>query len=186
MLYAAGQAPCSVNGNVWVIAQNFHAQGNGGVGDAGTNGTQADYTDGFAAQFRADKLLFALLHILGQGGAAFQALRPLHSVRYIAAAGHQRADDQLGHSVGVGTGAVEHHDALLGALVNGNVVGAGTCAGNGQQAFGQGNIMQVGAAHQNALCVVGLVIDLELVGRQLCQPNRRNGVHGFNGIHNGG
>ena len=31
--------------------------------------------------------------------------------------------------------------------------------------------MQVGAAHQNALCVVGLVIDLELVGRQLCQPN---------------
>ena len=38
-LYAAGQAPCSVNGNVWVIAQNFHAQGNGGVGNAGTNGT---------------------------------------------------------------------------------------------------------------------------------------------------
>ena len=39
--------------------------------------------------------------------------------------------------------------------------------------------MQVGAAHQNALCVVSLVIDLELVGRQLCQPNRRNGVHGL-------
>ena len=86
VLYAAGQAPCCVDRNVGVIAQHFHAQCHGGVGHTGTDGTQADNAQRFAAQFRADKLLLALFHILGNGLAAFQALGPLDGVDHVAAA----------------------------------------------------------------------------------------------------
>jgi seryl-tRNA synthetase len=36
-------------------------------------------------------------------------------------------------------------------LVNGNVVGAGSCTGYGQQAFGQIHLVHIGRTHQNAV-----------------------------------
>ena len=182
---AAGQAPRGVDGDVRVVAQHLHAQRHGGVGHPCADGAQTDNAQGFAAQFGADKLLFALFHILGDGGAALEALRPVDGVHHVAAAGNQRAHHQLGHRVGVGARRVKDHDALLGAFVDGNVVGARTRTGDGQQAVGQRHVVHVGAAHQNAVGVVHIVVDLELAGGQLGQTHRRDGVERFDGIHTG-
>ena len=186
MVDLTAQIPRSIDGDVGVVAVDLHAQLDGTVGDAGADGTQTDDAEGLALDLVSHELLFALLHALCHGGIPGKALRPLGSGRHVAAACDEHSDDQLGHGIGVGAGGVEDHDALLTAPVEGDVVDACTGAGDGQQTVVEGGVQQVGAAHQNALCVVGLVIDLELVGRQLCQPNRRNGVHGFDGIHNGG
>ena len=132
----------------------------------------------FAAQLRADKYFFALLHVLGNRVAPLEGLRPVDSIDQIAAARHQRADDQLCHGVGVGTGGVEHHDTGAGAFLNRDIVRAGTCAGDRQQAVGQRRLMHIGAAHQN-LRRGGLVVNFKLVGRQLGQPNRRDSVQKF-------
>ena len=183
VLHAARKAPRRVDADVGVVAQHLHAQSHGGVGHLGADGPQPDDAQHLAAQLRADKLLFALFHVLGQRGAAFQALGPVDGVGYVAAARHQRAHHQLGHRVGVGAGGVEHHDAGGGAFVDGDVVGA--CAGprDGQQAVRQRHIVQVGAAHQDALGLGGVAVHLEQMRRQLCQPHRRDRVERFDGIH---
>ena len=165
------------------LRDRLHAQRHGGVGHPGADGSQTDDTQRLAAQLRTHKLFFALLHILGNGGAALQALRPLHGVHHIAAAGHQSAHRQFGHRIGIGAGRVKDDDALLGAAVNGNVVGSCACAGNGQQAVRQGCLQHIGAAHQNAVGVVHVVVNLELVGGQFGQTDRGNGVERFDRIH---
>ena len=113
----------------------------------------------------------------------FEALGPLDGVDHVAAARNQRTDDQLCHGVGVGAGGVEHHDTGAGAFLDGDVVGAGTRAGDRQQAVGQRHVVHIGAAHQDALRSGGLVVDLELVDRQLGQARRRDRVQSFDGVH---
>ena len=102
---------------------------------------------------------------------------------HIAAAGDEGAHHQLGHGVGVGARRVEDHDAGVGAFVDGDVVGAGTRPGDGQQALGQGRVVHVGTAHQDSLGSSGFVVDLKLVGGQLGQTGGRDGVQRFDGIH---
>ena len=183
MLHTAGEAPCGVDRNVGVIAEDLHAQRHGGIGHPGADGTQTDDAQRLAAQLGADKCFFALFHILGDGVAPLEGLRPVDSIDQIAAARHQRADDQLCHSVGVGTGGVEHHDTGAGAFLDRDIVRAGTGAGDRQQAVGQRRLMHIGAAHQNTLRRGGLVVDFKLVGGQLGQPHRRDSVQSFDRVH---
>ena len=182
---ATGQAPRGIDGDIRVVAQHLHAQSHSGVCHPGTDGAQTDDAQRFAAQFGADKLLLALFYILGDGGAALETLRPVDGIHHVAAAGYQRTHHQFGHSVGVGARRVKDHDALLGAFVDGDVVGARTRTGDGQQGVRQRHVVHVGAAHQNAVGIVYVVVDLELAGRQLGQTHRRNSVERFDGIHTG-
>jgi len=95
----------------------------------------------------------------------------------------RHADRQLGHSVGVGTGGVEHHDALLTAAVQRDVVHAGTGAGDGQKIVVEGGIQHVGAAHKDAVRGIGVHSHLKLLVVQLCQTHRADGVQSFDRIH---
>ena len=107
VLHTAGEAPCGVDRNVGVIAEDLHAQRHGGIGHPGADGTQTNDAQRLAAQLRADKYFFALFHILGDGVAPLEGLRPVDSIDQIAAARHQRADDQLCHGVGCTLDAVD-------------------------------------------------------------------------------
>ena len=183
VVHLAAQVPCGVDGDVGVVAVDLHAQRNGAVGHAGADGTQTDDAQRLALDLVADELLFALFHALGHGGIPRKALRPLGGGGHIAAARDQHPDDQFGHGVGVGTGGVEDHDALLAATVQRDVVHTGTGAGNGQQVVVEGGVQQVGAAHKDAVRRVGVHRDVEEVFIQLCQPHRADGVERFDGIH---
>ena len=183
VVYLAAQVPGGVNGDVGVVAVDLHAQRNGAVGHAGADGTQTDDAQRLALDLVAHELLLALFHALGHGGIPGKALRPLGGGGHIAAARDQHPDDQFGHGVGVGTGGVEHHDALLTAAVQRDVVDTGTGAGNGQQVVVEGGVQQVGAAHKDAVRRVGVHRDVEEVFIQLCQPHRADSVERFDGIH---
>ena len=63
------QVPRSINGDIGVIAVDFHAQLDGAVGDAGTDGAQADDAEGLALDLVAHELLFALLHLFAMAGS---------------------------------------------------------------------------------------------------------------------
>ena len=117
--------------------------------------------------------------LLAMSGVARKALRPLGGGGHIAAARDQHPDDQLSHGVGVGTGGVEDHDALLAAAVQRDVVHTGTGAGNGQQVLVEGGVQQVGAAHEDAVRRVGTHRDVEKVFVQLRQAHRADGVQAF-------
>ena len=183
VLHTARQAPCGINGDIRVVPQYLHAQRHSRIRNARADGSQADHAQRLATQLGTDKLLFALFHILGNGVAPFQRLRPVHGIHHITAACHQRTDDQLCHRVGIGTGRVEHHNALGSAGIHRDVVGSRTCAGDRQKAVGHRHIVHIGAAHQNAVRCAGIVVDLKLVGGQLAQPGRGDGVQRFDGIH---
>ena len=181
--YLTAQVPGGVNGDVGVVAVDLHAQLNGAVGHAGADGTQTDDTQRLALDLVAHELLLALFHGLCHGGVAGQALTPLGSNSHIAAAGDQHADHQLGHSVGVGTGGVEHHDALLTAAVQRDVIHAGTGAGDGQKIVVEGGIQHVGAANEDAVRGIGVHSHVKLLVVQLCQTHRADGVQSFDRIH---
>ena len=183
VVYLAAQVPGCLNGDVGVVAVHFHAQLDGAVGHAGADGTQTDDAQRLALDLVAHELLLALFHGLGHGRVSGKALAPLGGVGHIAAAGDQHPDHQFSHGVGVGTGSVEHHDALLTAAVQGDVVDPGTGAGDGQQIVVEGGVQQVGAAHQNAVRGIGVHRHVKQVLVQLSQAHRADGVEGFDGVH---
>ena len=183
VVYLAAQVPGCLNGDVGVVAVHFHAQLDGAVGHAGADGTQTDDAQRLALDLVAHELLLALFHGLGHGRVSGKALAPLGGVGHIAAAGDQHPDHQFSHGVGVGTGGVEHHDALLTAAVQRDVVHPGTGPGDGQQIVVEGGVQQVGAAHQNAVRGIGVHRHVKQVLVQLSQAHRADGVQSFDGIH---
>ena len=101
----------------------------------------------------------ALFHQLGDIGVVLDGLHPVDAAHHVPAAQKHTAQCQLHHGVGVGAGGVEHHDARFGAVGQGNVVDAGTGAGDGQKAFRQSHIVHVGRAHQNAVGLIPVIHD---------------------------
>ena len=183
--HRAGQVPGSLHADVGVVAVDFHAQMHRIVGNLDADGAQADDAQLFAVQLRADKLLFALLHLFGQVHVlALQAVQPGVGGGQVAAAHDERADGQLGHSAGVGAGGVKHHNALLRAAVQRDVVHAGTRTGNGQQAVGQLLLVQRSAAHQNGVGGFSVIFHLEAVLGQPGQARRRDLIQSLYTIHN--
>ena len=183
VVHLTAQVPCGFNGDVGVVAVDLHAQLDGAVCHPGADGTQTDDAKGLALDLVAHKLLFALFHALSHGGVTSQSLTPLGGGCHVAAARNEHPDDQLCHGVGVGTRGVEHHDALLAAALQRDVVHTRTGAGDSQQIIVEGGVQKVGAAHQNTVRGVGIHRDIELVLGQLCQPHRADGVERFDGVH---
>ena len=183
VVHLTAQVPCGFNGDVGVVAVDLHAQLDGAVCHPGADGTQTDDAKGLALDLVAHKLLFALFHALGHGGVTSQSLTPLGGGCHVAAARNEHPDDQLCHGVGVGTRGVEHHDALLAAALQRDVVHTRTGAGDSQQIIVEGGVQKVGAAHQNTVRSIGIHRDIELVLGQLCQPHRADGVERFDGVH---
>ena len=182
-MHMLAQIPCGIHAQIGVVAVHFHAQIQRIVGHLGTDRAQADHAQHLAADLGPHKLLFAFFHAFGHVVTALQALAPLRGLGQIAAAGDQAAQHQLGHGIGVGTGGVEHHNALFAAFIQRDIIYTGTGAGNGLQVFAQLHLVHIGTAHQNAVRIGAFHQHLKLIGGQLAQANGRNGIQRFNGKH---
>ena len=151
-----------LHGQIGVVAIDVHAQLYGGICHLYTDRTQTDDAQVLAHDLGADELALALLyqlfHIavrLGESG------NPLNAADYVTGSQHQCADYQLLDGVGVGAGGVEHHDTGFGALVQRNVVGTGTGAGNGAEVGAECHLVHVGGTNQNAVGVFAGIGDGE-------------------------
>ena len=100
------------------------------------------------------KLGFALFHLLRHIRGTGNGFDPLHAAHYIPAAQQQAAEGQLHNAAGVGSGGVEHHDSLLRAAVQGNIVHPRTGSSHGQQLIGKGKILHGSAAHQQGIRIL--------------------------------
>ena len=181
----AGDAPGRFHGHIRIVTDDVHPQGQRGVGDTGADVPQADDTQGLAHDLRAYivflSLLDGLLGILPAG----QGLGPQDALCQIAGSKDQRADCKLHHRLGVGAGGVEHHDALLRAALDGDVIHAHARAPDSQQVFAELGIMQPGRTDEKRAGILGVHIQDEVLGGQHVQPCLGDIVHGFNYIHSG-
>ena len=170
------QMPGSVNGDKGVTTIDGHTQPSGGVGYRTAHGSQTDDAQGLPCQLMAGKFGFALFYLLGNVILVFYGLHPVNAVHHIPAAQKHSAKAQLHNAVGVGPGGIEHYDALLCRLFQGDIVYPGASPGNGQQLMGKGHIVHSRTAHQNGLgffCCgcLGVVLGQQIhsLGRDLIQ-----------------
>jgi len=151
-LGVAGQHPCRLDGQERIVPDDLHAQALGGIGHHGADGTQADHAHFLAEDLGAAELGLSLLDQIGDLVAfADEALGPGNSFGHLPAGQQHAENDQFLHAVGVRTRGIEHHNALLRALVDGDVVYPGACAGDGLQTRGQGHVLHLLASYQDAV-----------------------------------
>lgn len=110
--------------------------------------TQADHTQRFAHDFRADKFVLAFFHQLGDALFALERLAPGNAAHDVARGQQHARQHQFLHGVGIGTRGVKNHHALLAKGVQGNVVHACARARHALDALRQGELVQICATHQ--------------------------------------
>ena len=167
VLYVPGKPPGRIHRDEGIIAVDLHPQMGGRIGHLRADGAQADDAQLFAADFPARKSLLALLRIFGDIGIFRVFLTPAKAAGNIAGSHEKPRNHQLLHAVGVGPGRVEHHDALLGAGLQGNIVYAGSGPANGKKALRKLHLMHGGAAHQDAVRLRQRVRQLIIRGKQV-------------------
>ena len=89
----------------------------------------------------------------------------------MAGGGQHGENDLFLHGVGVGAGGVEHHNTRFAATVDGNIVRAGTGAGNGAQGLGELIIVHLGGADEDAVGVGAVVLHHKAALIQLSQTH---------------
>ena len=168
MLHVPVQHPGGVHRYVGVVAVDLHAQGRGRVGHLGSDGAQTDDAQLLALDLAACEGFFALLRGLGNVLIVRVAPAPLDAPDQIPGSDQHAGKHHLLHAVGIRSGGVEHHDALLGAGVQRNVVDSGSGSGHGQQTLRQLHFMHIRAAHQNALRLPNAVGHHIVLGQAVC------------------
>mmetsp|Transcript_40886 Transcript_40886/g.68478 ORF Transcript_40886/g.68478 Transcript_40886/m.68478 type:complete len:380 (+) Transcript_40886:756-1895(+) len=172
-----------------VVADHFHPERKRGVHHASTDLAQADHGEGLPEDLLASEFALVCLDTLADLGVVIALLRVDHVVDVVVsledAAGRQEegADDELLHRVRVGAGRVEHGDAELGHLVDGDVVGAGTAASDAaNRRLHLSDLELVGAQHNRHRVVaqdLNARVHQILALRELLQPYGRDGVEGL-------
>ena len=172
-LYCRGQTECSPNGQERVCADDLHAQVNGNVCNQCADGAQTDDTQGLALDLRPCELALAFLHQLAYVVALLlEGGNPCHSLGDLPGGQQQSCDYQLLYSVCVCAGGVEYNNALLCALVNGDIVHTGTCTGNGKQIAAEFHIMHSGGTNHDCIRILrcvsnGILCSVQAAGAYL-------------------
>ena len=143
----AGKLQRGVQREHGVVANNLHAEPERRLHHLGADGAEADHADGLARDLLAAEHGFVRLDALGDL-VVVAALLLVDDVVHVVVAlddparGEQQgAHHQLLHGVGVRAGRVEHGDAALGHLLDGDVVGARAAAHDA--ANGGGDVVQL-------------------------------------------
>ena len=141
-----------------VKADNIHADCNGNIRHQNTDSAQADNAEGFAGDLGTDELALALFDLFAHlVAAALEGLCPLNALDYLSRSEQQTGEDQLLDRVGVGAGCVENANALLGALVLGDIVGACAGSGNSEQIVAELHVVHGSGANQNRIGILHVV-----------------------------
>ena len=143
-----------LNGDVGVVTQNFHAEGNTGIGNLNADGAQTDNTQHLAGEFGADKLALAAFNLFFYAGIAFlEGLAPFDAFGNPAGSQQHAGQHQFLYGIGICAGRIEYGNALLCEIIQRNIVYACACACNANEVFIDFIGMHIGAAHHDAIRV---------------------------------
>ncbi len=162
----AVQVPGGLDGDKGIAAVDVHAQPPGGIGQRAAYRAQADDAQVLMPDLMAGELGLALFHQPGDLGAALDGLHPVDAAHHVPAGQQHPAQGQLHDGVGVGAGGIEHHNALLRAGGQGDVVDPGSGPGHGQQPLRQLHFVHPGAAHQHGVRLIQVVRQGEILRPQ--------------------
>ena len=106
--------PGAVYREVGIVAVDLHAERNRRIRDFRADGAEADDAELFAADFRADKLLFPLLGKFCDIRLAFLFPQPFDRREHIARGEQKAAEHKLLDAVCIGPGGIKDDNAFLG------------------------------------------------------------------------
>ena len=156
----ARQVPRGIDRQVRVVPVDLHAEGDGRIGDQHADRAEADDAEFFAEDLRPGEGRLAFFDELGDGVAlALQPLRPVRARDDAAGGQQQTGQHQFLDGVGVGTGGVEHDDALFAAEVDRDVVDARARARDRGQTLRQSHIVHGRRTHEHAVGIIELIRD---------------------------
>ena len=163
----SGKIPCSVNGNIWIIAVNLHSQMSGGIGNHGSNGSQTDDSKLFAADLAACKLLFLLLCKLINVFLVLLTGYPLNAAHNITGGKEHSRNYQFLYTVGIGSRSVKNNDSFFRAGINRNIVYTGAGAGNSLYRITKLHIMHLGASYKNSIRFIDIFCFSVILAEQI-------------------
>ena len=149
-----GDRPRAVNGQERVVADDVHTDGRRRVCNHDTDRAETDHAERLSLDLAAHKLALALFHKRGNALLSFQRFCPVVCLGQIARGGDHRADHELFHAVCVRARRIEHDDALFGAFIDRDIVGARAGPRNGDRVFRKIHFMAACAAHDERVAVV--------------------------------
>ena len=184
LAHLAREAPGRVHGHEGVVAVDLHAELQSDVRDQRAHGAQTQHAQGLAQQLGPGKGGLALFH---QGGDVVPPVgdgaHPVDGADHVAGRHDQGRDFLLLDRLGIGAGAVEDHDALFGAVLDGDVVIARAGSRDGQQLGVEFLAVQIGAADQQTVGRFHIRAHLAAPLFQGAGAVLGDGVHGFDLKH---
>ena len=157
VLDRTGERKRTVNRQIRVIAPYLHIQANRRIGYLDADRTQADDAQLLARDFRAGIGCLALFGRRTDIRRAGKRLDPVGALHHLAGSQQQRAHNQFLYRVCICARGVEHHDALLGAAVERDIVHtcARTC--DALEVLGELHVVQLGRTHENRVVILKIL-----------------------------
>ena len=153
-----GKIPGCLDRDVGVITIDLKTEMGRSICNLDTDRAQTDDAQPLAGEFRPDKTAFSFFDQLADRVTlSGKGVYPFQRGADVAAGQHETCNRQLLDCIGVGTGSVENCDALLGATVDGNVIGTRACTRYCEQTLGQFHLFHVLAADKDPRCLGRIV-----------------------------
>ena len=122
------------NGDEGIEADNLHAESVSRVRNENADRAETDNAEGLAHDLGAYELALALFdHLADSVAVALECLSPLDALYDLSGGEEKSRENKLLNGVCVSAGSVENNDALLSALVLGDIVCAGACSRDSEE-----------------------------------------------------
>ena len=161
VMNVAGQVPCCIDRNVWIVSVYFHTKMGGCICHKLADGTKADDTEFLSADLTAGKFLFLFFCCLCDVAVFFVALHPFDTACDITGCQQHTGKYKLFDTICIGSRCIEDHDTLLCAVGKRNVVDAGSCSCYSEEALRQLHAVHGCTSDENrigSLQTLGLLI----------------------------
>ena len=181
---ARRELPRALDGDLRVVAQDFHAEVEGRVRDLDADGAESHNAEGAPRQLIADEFLLALLHRhFERVVVTFERAHVAPGLTDVACGQEQPGEHEFLHGIGVGARRVEDRDATQAELGDGDVVGAGARPGHSQHTRRNLDRVHVGRTNQQRIRPHEFRRDFVAVARQSLEAAQRDVVEGLDFEH---
>ena len=184
MLDFPAELPCRINRHKGIVSVNRHAEFQCNVCNQCADCPEADDPERFAEQLRPCEGAFSFFH---QKRDLFPLVcygaHIINGAEHIAAGHNEFHHFLFLDGLRIGTGAVEHNNPRLCALLDRDIVVTRPRSRNGKQLRIKLHIMQVRAADQHGIRPINFRADFAALPDKCFDSPLGDGIHGFDFKH---
>mmetsp|Transcript_33405 Transcript_33405/g.53851 ORF Transcript_33405/g.53851 Transcript_33405/m.53851 type:complete len:280 (+) Transcript_33405:1000-1839(+) len=187
----ARKTPSSFERECRIVTHNFHSKRQSCSNHPGTDMSETNYSKSLSSEFLANKHFLVLFNALGDSGVLAVLLRDnvglyvLNALRDATGSKKKRANYELLDGISVGSWGIEDRYSHLRHLLDWNIVGSSTAAGNGTHRRLDLFNLQLVASEQDSVgfaseLAISISRDLIFSFWEFLQTNRRDSVECLN------